>query len=146
MPSRHNIPPNDVAQKQRNVEPYLEFISYGMPGMPCPWTVENGICTPGGEYESGSPKPLSPVKWEEFLATMDELGVWKWRKNYVPTDMMVYDGHAWSLEIHDGDRHVKTGGCNGYPDARGKPTPMGDPEAAEIFRRLERAVKRLMGT
>ena len=124
-------------------KPYLEFSSYGAMAFTMPWKVENGMCQRGG-YDFADPLPLSQRKWANFLKTLDALGVWNWKGYYEPIDAVIMDGHMWGLEIHDGERHVKCSGSNGYPDEHGRPTSFNDPDYYKRFQRLERAVKRLI--
>jgi len=55
-----------------------------------------------------------PAKWTEFLAKMDELGVWDWEASYHRTDMC--DGSQWELQLAVGDKSVKSYGSGLFPE------------------------------
>lgn len=106
------------------------------------YKLERGLFQSYGR-EPGTLKPLTDREWKNFIRNVTRIGVWNWQGYYLPIDGVVEDGHMWWLEIHDGDRHMRCSGYNGYPDNLGRPCHLDDPQALDFFNRLERAVKRL---
>lgn len=52
-----------------------------------------------------------------FLEAMNQMQVWRWKKNYDPQDIgeTIYDGTDWHLVIEYRDRKIDTGGANAGP-------------------------------
>lgn len=85
----------------------------------------------------------SPVKWRNFVAKLDEIGTWKWKKYY--TNPHVLDGTQWQLEIAIGDKRVKSGGSNAYPGIVLDPESLDFPESSPQFDAFLAALKNLTG-
>ena len=81
-------------------------------------------------------------QWREFRQTLDELKVWQWHPEYLPSGP-VMDGTQWSLDIAYRDHALKVHGDNSYPDAAGKPN--GKPEPTKSFNRYLNAIEGLSG-
>jgi hypothetical protein len=82
----------------------------------------------------------SAQKWRNFIANLDAVGVWKWRRHYV--DPEILDGTQWSLEISIGDKSKRSEGSNDYPQS-GKPGGMlGESDQFDAFLR---ALSNLVG-
>lgn len=85
----------------------------------------------------------SPTKWRNFIAKLDAIGVWKWKKYY--KNPHVLDGTQWEFEIVIGDKRVKSGGSNSYPGIVNDPECMDAPESSPEFDALLAALNNLTG-
>ncbi|RLA23074.1 MAG: hypothetical protein DRQ62_06930 [Gammaproteobacteria bacterium] len=56
----------------------------------------------------------SERKWKNFKKKLDDIGIWKWKRNY--NHPHILDGTQWELEIVYNDQRVKSYGSNSYPD------------------------------
>jgi hypothetical protein len=81
-------------------------------------------------YWNGSRVPTSE-EWNAFRVQLDQLGFWKWKGRYGPTEgPPICDGTPWSIWVRWGDRVVRSSGDGEFP---------------QKFTSLERAIKRLIG-
>ncbi len=53
-------------------------------------------------------------EWIVFKKSLDDIGVWKWKKRYINSNIL--DGTQWELVIEYGDKKLKSYGSNSYPD------------------------------
>jgi len=74
---------------------------------------------------------------------MDEIEVWKWRAQYEP-NAVTFDGGAWSLELAQGGKTVRSSGRNAYPSDEDV-TVTGTFLPSEVFKKFHQAVGRLVG-
>ncbi len=97
----------------------------------------------GGEYSPPEQETIIPTdkQWRSFARTLDDLGVWAWAA--VCENPGICDGTQWHIRIDWGSRSVNCRGDNNYPGAKGRPS--GEPGETREFRRLLRAVQRLIG-
>lgn len=61
--------------------------------------------------------PVSERQLSRFVAALDLLDVWNWKRHYQPEDAgyMVDDGGSWSFKALIGGRSCATHGTNAYP-------------------------------
>ena len=60
---------------------------------------------------------ISDQAWSAFFAELDSIGVWRWKRKYVDSEVM--DGTIWSLTIvydTQQDRSLVSFGSNRYPE------------------------------
>ena len=96
---------------------------------------------PGGQKPKTETVTPTPEQWRAFREALDEVKVWKWKKDYINSS--VADGTQWALEITYADHTLKTRGSNSYPDDAGEPSAKPDPTKA--FARYLQAVEKLLG-
>jgi hypothetical protein len=94
-------------------------------------------------HSSPKHKTVIPTaaQWRGFRQTLDEMNLWRWRKEY--PNHSVADGTQWSLDIAYADHALHSHGDNNYPDDTGKPNR--DPEPTKAFTRYLAAVEKLLG-
>ncbi|ADL54424.1 hypothetical protein [Gallionella capsiferriformans] len=85
----------------------------------------------------------SPIKWRNFIAKLEAIGVWDWEDNY--ENPCVCDGTQWELNIALGDRHVQSSGSNYYPGITDDPTCITFPDSSPQFDAFLLALKNLTG-
>ncbi len=57
----------------------------------------------------------TPSEWKRFWQRVDDLQVWKWKKNYSNND--ICDGTQWSLKIKIAGKTKNCYGSNSYPES-----------------------------
>ena len=92
---------------------------------------------PLGEHEEVIP---SSDDWKVFLATLDRLGVWKWRPEYHAEALEKTD---WTLSLEVDGKCMTSRGRNAYPDKEGKPSGFGI--SSECFESYLIAIRKLLG-
>jgi hypothetical protein len=74
-------------------------------------------------------------QWTAFRSSLDEIGVWNWKTNYINPDVL--DGMGWSINVKYHDTGIFAEGANAYPESDGiDPSP--------IFQKLTAAVSMLL--
>ena len=69
--------------------------------------------TPQFEKVARKCKEPSLEKWISFRYLLDHLNAWKWKPYY--SNLGIFDGTQWSLEIEYGDAKIACSGSNSYP-------------------------------
>lgn len=67
-----------------------------------------------GETTEEKNSSLNPEQIKSFLYACEKAGVFSWEPHYLHCCML--DGSTWSLTVKAGERTVRSGGTNGYPD------------------------------
>ncbi|MGF9760842.1 hypothetical protein AAII07_37210 [Microvirga sp. 0TCS3.31] len=84
----------------------------------------------------------SPEAWAHFRKRLDQLKVWKWKKNY-SNSMTVKDGTQWRVLVTYKDKALDSSGSNAYPLPSG--TSNNSIEASQHFRAFRKDVQDLIG-
>lgn len=106
------------------VEPhYFEFSEYGFPGTGATliWDASRQELRIKDYYDESETRALpSPTRaqWKAFWILLDRAKTWDWQPEYFD-ETGTCDGGGWRLEVSFAGRHIKSGGVNAYPDARG---------------------------
>ncbi len=121
----------------------LEFWIGGFTGPNHSVKLENGVL----KYQLDYPVKeieIMPTgrKWLNFRKKLDAINVWKWKRNYVNTD--ICDGTQWKFEIDYGVKKKKIYGDNSYPGCEGK-VLIDDEEENHEFDDLLHALSLLVG-
>lgn len=59
---------------------------------------------------------ISTVSVEDFSRKIEAIDIPKWKKDYQPSGMVVFDGTSWSVKYETvDDKPIKRGGDNAYP-------------------------------
>jgi hypothetical protein len=74
-------------------------------------------------------------QWKTFRASLDEIGVWNWKTNYIDPDVL--DGMWWTVNVKYADRSIAAEGANAYPDGEGA-------NQSPTFQKLTAAVSKLL--
>jgi hypothetical protein len=83
----------------------------------------------------------SAKQWLEFHSSLSKIQVWNWRAEY--PNIGVCDGTQWEFEVAYDDEKIKSVGDNNYPLENGEPS--GNSEYSKVFKRLVKAIKKLIG-
>ena len=89
------------------------------------------------QLQGANPEVVKPTgsQWKSFGTSLDEIGVWNWKTNYV--DPNVLDGTQWSVVVKYTGKEVVTHGSNAYPGGKGA-------EPSPTFRKLMEAIQKLL--
>ena len=97
------------------------------------------------QYQRREQALLAPsaAQWRRFWRSMDEIGVWKWRRRYGAGERLepaevIRDGTHWSLTLEVTGRRVESSGDSSGPGAL-------DLDESQAFVHFRDAVSRLVG-
>ena len=81
------------------------------------------------------PNEIIPTdeEWKDFWKKMDQLGIWKWLKEYSPQYTYVSDGYYWKVNMELGDKKIESSGFNAYPGDNGEIVDMSMTRSFKIF-------------
>lgn len=71
-----------------------------------------GVQTSGENKERLTTYEPSQQQWSAFKKSLDEIGVWNWKKDY---ERPVMDGTQWSFTIKYRSERLESTGSNDYP-------------------------------
>ena len=66
-----------------------------------------------GDWDTTLTHIPSDYGWQQFFQTLDDINVWRWKKNY--TNNEVFDGGSWSLKITKNSKKLACHGDVDYP-------------------------------
>ena len=77
-----------------------------------------------------------PDAWAQFWRDVKEIGVWKWKSDYINLNVM--DGRNWVLAMEVPGRRMVSAGINAYPGSPVGPEYPCDGEFAKFVAALDR--------